>query len=80
MAGIAVVGTVIDRSLRTTTLLSLIAMIGSCGVWGLGAPGLVLPVTAVLIWGLAFGGAPVLLQTALADRAESTPMLLSRCS
>ncbi|MDO5082886.1 MAG: hypothetical protein Q4D89_05740 [Arachnia propionica] len=25
--------------------------------------------TAVLIWGLAFGGAPVLLQTALADRA-----------
>ena len=35
----------------------------------MGAPGLALPVVAVIVWGIAFGGAPVLLQTALADRA-----------
>ena len=69
IAGIALVGTVIDRALRTTTLLSLVAMIGSACAWVVSDPGLVIPVAAVIVWGLAFGGAPVLLQTALADRA-----------
>lgn len=69
MAGIALVGTVIDHALRTTTLLSLVAMIGSGCAWAVSDPGLVLSVAAVIVWGLAFGGAPVLLQTALADHA-----------
>ena len=69
MAGIALVGTVIDHALRTTTLLSLVAMVGSGWAWAVRDPGLVLPVATVIVWGLAFGGAPVLLQTALADRA-----------
>ncbi len=69
MAGIALVGTVIDRWLRQTTLLCLTVMLVADGVWISGAGGVLLPLAAVLVWGLAFGGAPVLLQTALADRA-----------
>ena len=69
IAGITLVGTVIDRALRTTTVVSLVAMTVAGGVWTMGAPGLALPVFDVIVWGIAFGGAPVLLQTALADRA-----------
>lgn len=38
-------------------------------VWLLPQVGIALAVASVVAWGLSFGGAPVLLQTALADGA-----------
>ncbi|AOX99981.1 MFS transporter [Jeongeupia sp. USM3] len=66
LAGIWIVGVLIDRHLRVLTL-------ASTGLFGLAAlalgaasetPGIVY--TAVGVWGLAFGGAATLFQTALA--------------
>lgn len=69
LIGIWVVGALIDRHLRALTLASILLfglaalMIGS----GREAPGMI--ITAVAIWGLAFGGVATLLQTALARAA-----------
>ncbi|MFC0673010.1 MFS transporter [Brachybacterium hainanense] len=67
--GITATGVVIDRALRGTVLAVLVLM-GAAGLAlahpALGALGIA---GAVAIWGAGFGGAPALLQTALADRA-----------
>ncbi|WP_330241776.1 MFS transporter [Streptomyces sp. NBC_00525] len=68
--GITATGLVIDRALRATVLGALVLM-ATAGL-ALAAPtllGAVLIAVAIAIWGLGFGGAPALLQTALADRA-----------
>lgn len=62
-------GVLIDRWLRTLLLIScalfgLIAVVLAC--W-MSAPWIIY--TAVALWGLAFGGLPALLQTALAQSA-----------
>lgn len=65
VAGILVVGAVIDRRPRVTLLAVLAAVAGAMlalGVYGGSAPVLL---GAVALWGAAFGGAPTLLQTAL---------------
>ncbi|WP_240722622.1 MFS transporter [Poseidonocella sp. HB161398] len=78
LAGIWIVGLLIDRHLRALTLAS-IALFGLAalilGLWHGAAPAVV---PAVAIWGLAFGGAATLFQTALsrvageaADLAQS---------
>lgn len=68
-AGIWITGALVDRCLRALTLLSLTAFAVAALVLGLsgGSPAAVL--LGIAVWGLTFGGAPTLLQTALADTA-----------
>ena len=69
IVGIAVTGMWVDRGLRALTLLSLAVFAMAALVLGMAStsPGLVL--LSIAIWGLTFGGAPTLLQTAIADTA-----------
>ncbi|WP_049158258.1 MFS transporter [Micrococcus luteus] len=69
LAGIMVTGRLIDPALRTTTLVALGAMALGLAIWLLPPASSVVILTAICVWGLSFGGAPALLQTALADRA-----------
>ncbi|EPN66618.1 major facilitator family transporter, partial [Pseudomonas syringae pv. actinidiae ICMP 19096] len=69
LAGIWVTGQLVDRHLRKTVLASLAtfaAVSVFLGVFSGSAPAVYV---GVLIWGLTFGGAATLLQTALADSA-----------
>lgn len=67
--GIWITGLRVDRWLRALTLSSLALFAVAALLLGFsgGSSGLVL--TGVAAWGLTFGGAPTLLQTALADTA-----------
>ena len=69
IVGIWITGLLVDRWLRTLTLLCLAVFAGASLVLGFssGQAGIVL--LGVAAWGLTFGGAPTLLQTALADTA-----------
>lgn len=69
IAGIWITGLLVDRWLRTLTLLSLAVFTVAALVLGFfsAAPWIVL--LGVATWGGTFGGAPTLLQTALADTA-----------
>lgn len=69
MAGIFITGRVIDRGLRTAVLLSLSLFALVSLIFGISStsPGVIYP--GVAVWGLTFGGAATLLQTALADAA-----------
>ncbi|MGN9844577.1 MFS transporter [Nonomuraea sp. H19] len=67
VAGILMVGAVIDRRLRATLVLALAAMavvMPMTGAFGVSAGVLLV---AVALWGAAFGGVPTLLQTALVN-------------
>lgn len=68
--GIVATGIVIDRAPRVT-LLSALSMMAIASL-ALAAPTVaaVLTAGAIAVWGFSFGGAPALLQTALADRAD----------
>lgn len=68
--GITVTGLVIDRTLRTTVLVALTLTGIAAVVLANPGVGAVVIAVAVAAWGLGFGGAPALLQTALADRAD----------
>ncbi|MEV4373217.1 MFS transporter [Nonomuraea sp. NPDC049637] len=65
VAGIWVVGAVIDRRPRATLLAVLAAVAASMTALGLYAGSAGVLLGAVALWGAAFGGAPTLLQTAL---------------
>ncbi|MFF4083492.1 MFS transporter [Streptomyces sp. NPDC001777] len=67
--GITATGLVIDRALRAT-VLGVLTLMATAGL-ALATPilGTVLIAVAIAVWGFSFGGAPALLQTALADRA-----------
>ena len=69
IAGIWITGLMIDRWLRTLTLYSLVLFsmtaLALCFIHGSQTTVLI----SIAIWGLTFGGAPTLLQTALADSA-----------
>jgi predicted MFS family arabinose efflux permease len=67
--GIWGTGVLVDRRLRGVTLLSLAAFAGAALLLAISHGSPVLVLTGVAIWGLTFGGAPTLLQTALADSA-----------
>ncbi|MEU0795392.1 MFS transporter [Amycolatopsis sp. NPDC005961] len=64
MAGIWVVGTRIDRALRTLTVLSTILVAVAATILATAAGSAVLVYAAVALWGLGWGGVPTLLQTA----------------
>lgn len=69
LAGIAISGKLVDHALRRAVLMSLGAFVLSALLLGLfrTAPWAIYIATA--IWGVSFGGAATLLQTALADAA-----------
>ncbi|WP_167361942.1 MFS transporter [Streptomyces yokosukanensis] len=67
VAGIWLTGALIDRCPRTTLLVALALFTAVLPTLGLLARAHVLLVGAVALWGVAFGGAPTLIQSALVD-------------
>jgi predicted MFS family arabinose efflux permease len=70
LLGIWIIGVLIDRHLRTLTLASTALFGLSALVLGLAGDAPVAVYVAVGTWGLAFGGAATLFQTALAKTAD----------
>ncbi|MEG1055658.1 MAG: MFS transporter, partial [Janthinobacterium sp.] len=71
MAGIWITGKLVERHLRATVLASLAVFAATALVLGLAAHVPAVIYLAMAVWGLSFGGAATLLQTALADTAGS---------
>ncbi|WP_018751905.1 MFS transporter [Paenibacillus sanguinis] len=69
IVGIWIIGVGIDRKLRTLVLLSLFGFILSSVLLGIGGSQPIAIFMGVVVWGLTFGGAATLLQTAIADAA-----------
>ena len=67
LAGVWIIGLLVDRWLRSLVLLSLAAFILSSLLLGVAGTDRLIICAAVVLWGLTFGGAATLLQTALAD-------------
>ncbi|MES9524414.1 MFS transporter [Streptomyces capoamus] len=67
VAGIWLTGLLVDRHPRSTLLGALALVAAVLLVLGLGARSQALLAGAVAVWGVAFGGAPTLIQTALVD-------------
>lgn len=69
MVGIALTGRVVDSSLRIAVLISLSVFTLVSIIFGISStsPAVIYP--GIAVWGLTFGGAATLLQTALADTA-----------
>jgi predicted MFS family arabinose efflux permease len=65
--GIAVTGLLADRHLRPVLLTALALVVTAMVTLGSGARAPAVLLSAVALWGVAFGGAPTLLQTALTD-------------
>ena len=71
LVGIWLTGKRVDRHLRTTVLASLTAFALVACLFGVMAESAAAIYFGVLVWGITFGGAATLLQTALADAAGS---------
>lgn len=69
IAGIWITGVVVDRRLRGVTLLSVATFALASLVLSVTLNSVPAVLIGIIAWGLAFGGAPTLLQTALADAA-----------
>jgi predicted MFS family arabinose efflux permease len=69
LLGIAVTGRLVDAHLRSAVLMSLATFAAVAVLFGLFSTSPVAICVGVFIWGLTFGGAATLLQTALADAA-----------
>lgn len=69
VAGIWGTGMLVDRHLRGLALLSLATFAGAALLLAISHGSPIVVLAGVTIWGLTFGGAPTLLQTALADSA-----------
>lgn len=67
--GIWATGLLVDHHLRRLTLLSLAGFAGSALLLSIVTQSPMLVLLGIVAWGLTFGGAPTLLQTALADAA-----------
>ncbi|MFE7271956.1 MFS transporter [Streptomyces sp. NPDC057623] len=67
VAGIWVTGVLVDRRLRATLLGALALCTAVMLALGLGAGTPAVLLVSVALWGVAFGGAPTLIQTALVD-------------
>jgi predicted MFS family arabinose efflux permease len=78
LAGIWLTGRLVDRHLRTAVLASLAIFAAVSIFFGLFSGSVLAIYAGVFIWGLTFGGAATLLQTALADAAgEGADVALS---
>jgi len=69
LAGIAITGKLVDSALRLTVLASLASFAFSTVVLAAFSTDALAIYGATVIWGVSFGGAATLLQTALADAA-----------
>ncbi|MBE7619800.1 MFS transporter [Komagataeibacter sp. FXV2] len=69
LGGIGLTGRLVDHALRAAVLVSLTVFATVCIVFAIGAHSPAVIWAGVSIWGLTFGGAATLLQTALADAA-----------
>lgn len=69
LVGIWLTSRTVDHALRLSVLASLAIFAGVAGVFAIGSALPAVIVIGVTIWGLTFGGAATLLQTALADAA-----------
>ncbi|WP_374705304.1 MFS transporter [Paenibacillus radicis (ex Gao et al. 2016)] len=69
IAGIWIVGMYIDRKQRSLVLISLAGFALASILLGVGSNQPILIYLAVAVWGLTFGGAGTLLQTAIAEAA-----------
>lgn len=69
LLGIWAIGLLVDRMLRTLVLASLIGFAAVTLLLGIAGDIPLIAITGVLAWGLSFGGAATLLQTASADAA-----------
>ena len=65
IAGIALTGAVIDKGLRRLVLLSLGVFLVAGAIFIVGHMSLVAVLVAIVLWGIAFGGAAAQLQTAI---------------
>lgn len=78
LAGIWITGRLVDRHLRTAVLVSLATFAAVAVFLGLFSGSALAIYIGVFVWGLTFGGAATLLQTALADSAgEGADVALS---
>jgi len=71
LIGIWIAGKRVDRALRTAVLVSLGAFALVACLFGFMAQSAMVIYFGVMVWGITFGGAATLLQTALADAAGS---------
>ena len=69
LLGIAVTGLLVDRVLRTLVLASVAAFAAAALALGFAGTAPLIATSAVLVWGLSFGGAATQLQTAAGDAA-----------
>ncbi|MFC3745144.1 MFS transporter [Paenibacillus sp. GCM10012306] len=69
VVGIWVTGMLIDRWLRLLTLFSLAGFAAASVLLGIGSGQPVIIYFSIVLWGLTFGGAATLLQTAVAETA-----------
>lgn len=69
IAGIWFTGMFVDRKLRVLTLGSLAGFAAAALLLGVGMHSEVATSIGIVAWGLTFGGAPTLLQTAIGDAA-----------
>ncbi|MFE4713569.1 MFS transporter [Paenibacillus sp. NPDC056722] len=69
VVGIWITGTMIDRWLRMLTLFSLAGFSVASVLLGIGSGQPVIIYFSIALWGLTFGGAATLLQTAVAETA-----------
>jgi len=67
VVGVWLVGTQIDRALRRMTLASLVGFAAAAVLLAFASQSEWLAFVGIALWGLSFGGAPTLLQTATAD-------------
>lgn len=65
IAGIGITGAVIDKGLRRLVLLSLGSFFAAGATFIVGHASLVSVLVAIILWGIAFGGAAAQLQTAI---------------
>ncbi|CDH24415.1 MFS transporter [Xenorhabdus bovienii] len=68
--GIWLTGLFVDSGVRMLTLLSLILSVIASLLLILSSYNSLFMWSGLIVWGMSFGGAPILLQTALADTAE----------
>ncbi|GAS83156.1 MFS transporter [Paenibacillus amylolyticus] len=69
LVGVWIIGVFIDRKLRFLVLISLGGFALASTTLGIGSSQPIVVYLAIAMWGLTFGGAPTLLQTAIADAA-----------
>ncbi|MEV7197512.1 MFS transporter [Streptomyces sp. NPDC093510] len=67
--GIWGTGALLDRALRAVTLVSLAGFAAAALLLAIGLHSAPAAVIGIVCWGITFGGAPTLLQTAVADAA-----------